>query len=161
MFDVARIEVESPKKLGFERVVSTKELGKRLVESNDFAKIRVWANSGKLFFASSFEPNIGMIRGVADSGKSAFLVDLAGCIGADGSKKAIEISKRRFFLLLCKKYKAPFVLCSLAPSKWYLRNCHECACVFSLMGLAPEEIRKGFLEIGKYLEKTKAKKAIG
>jgi len=157
MFDVARIEVESPKKLGFERVVGTNELGKLLVESNDFAKIRVWANAGKLFFVSSFEPNIGMIRGVADSGKSAFLVDLAGCIGADGSKKAIEISKRRFFLAICRKYKAPVVLCSLAPSKEFLRNYHECMCVFSLMGLQPEEVRKGFLEIGKYLGKAKMK----
>ncbi len=153
MLDVARIEVESPKSLGFERIVSTRELGKKLVESNDYAKIRAWANAGKLFFVSSFEPNIGMIRGVADSGKSAFLVDLAGCISAEGAKKGIELSKRRFFISICRKYGAPFVLCTLAPSAEYLRNYHECMCVFSLMGLAPKEVREGFGEMQRFLPK--------
>jgi len=140
MFDLVSKHVAGFARFGFSSAYSLEKLQRNLylmTQSHD--EVRMLAKKRRLFFLTTFEPDTGAIRAVATAG-SAFLVPLAPLLACSGSKRASLISRMRLFVRQCLKYRAAFVLCSLAENEEGIRSVQETAALAeTLLGLSYEQ----------------------
>jgi hypothetical protein len=139
MFDLTRKEIAGLERFGFKRIYSVEGLKEgTFFETKDPNSVRLRAGRGKLFLVHSYDPDIAMIKAVGESG-AAFVLSLNEPIRGRGVERAILLSKQRFFLSLCRKYGAQYVLCSLANDEFEARTTKECVSIGMLLGLTYEQ----------------------
>ncbi len=140
MFDLVSKHVAGYARFGFSSAHPLEKLPRNLylvTQSHD--EVRMLAKKRRLFFLTTFEPDTGAIRAVATSG-AAFLIPLAPLLACSGSKRASLIARMRLFVRQCIKYRAAFVLCSLAESEDGMRSVQELAAIGEiLLGLSYEQ----------------------
>lgn len=155
MFDLTRKEVAGLERFGFKKTYSLERLKKgSFFETRDVNFVRLKAGKGRLFFIQSYEPNIAMIKAVGEKG-GGFVLSLNEPIRSRGIRRAIILSKQRFFLSLCIKYGAQYVICSLAGDEFEARTPKECISIGLLLDLTYEQACASLERLPKFIEGKK------
>jgi len=94
-----------------------------------------------LIFVSSFYPDTALMREVADEGK-AFEVPVSGLLRSSGYSRAALLGRMRFFLGLCVKYGADYVLTSRAESVPEMKGVGEMVAIAWALGLSPQQAKR-------------------
>ncbi|VVC02964.1 Ribonuclease P protein component 3 [Candidatus Burarchaeum australiense] len=94
-----------------------------------------------LLFVSSFYPDTALMREVAREEK-AFEVPINGLLRSGGYARANLLARMRFFLKLCTKYKADYVLTSRAADRLEMKNVDELVAIGAVLGLDPPQVKK-------------------
>ena len=139
MFDLVRCHFASYRSLGFEKAFELANMSRNvLFEEKKAEAIRIAAKRHPLFYFPFYEPDLGMIKAVAE-GKGAFVISVRDLLRNSGSNRAVMISKMRTFLMLCVKYRAKYVICSLAEEEFEARSARELVSIGELLGLSYEQ----------------------
>jgi len=148
------------RKLGFESVaVAGEQIEEHVVKSeNELAKrpgkdkiavlagesaelLRKGVKRFDLLFVSSFYPDTALMRAVAEHEK-AFEVPINGLLMAGGYSRANLLARMRFFLKLCNKYKADYVITSRAENEFEMKRVDELVAIGGMLGLAPPQAKR-------------------
>jgi len=116
MYDIACIHAPNAKELGFQKIYDVSKLSSKFLESAFAESLRQRARKCGLIFFRTYEPELSLIRAVGTHRKSALVISLRELLAAKGPSFSTLLARIRLFLLLCRKYKAPYVLCTLAKS---------------------------------------------
>lgn len=93
-----------------------------------------------LFFVSSFYPDTALMREVAREEK-AFEIPINGLLRSGGYARANLLARMRFFVRLCNKYKADFVLTSMASDRLEMKGVDELVAIAGVLGLEPQQAK--------------------
>ena len=94
-----------------------------------------------MIFVSSFYPDTALIREVAEEGK-AFEVPVSGLLRSYGYSRAALLGRMQFFLELCVKYNANYVLTSRAESGYEMKGVDEMVSLGWALGLNPGQVKR-------------------
>ena len=125
-------------KLGYEQIYSDL----KVFESDSPEEMRkALGRKHDLYFFSSFKPDDGVIKKAGEKGK-VFEIPVDDLIYSKGMKRAIIIAKKSFFLKLCIKYHADYVLTSRAKDEYGLRSPKQMIALGVLLGLSEDQARR-------------------
>ena len=151
MFDLTRCHFPSHASLGFKKAFELSKLsGKVMLESVKPDEVRISAKRHQLFYFPGYEPDVGMIKAVA-AGSGAFVISVSDLLRVGGASRAVLISKMKTFLMLCVKYRAKYVVCSLARDEFETRSARELVAIGELLGLGYEQACAAVERLGEIL----------
>jgi len=104
---------------------------------------------GMLLFPR-FLPDAGLIKTAAENRKP-FEIPISMILNKKASDRAFMISKISFFLKMCNKYGADFVLTSGASSKFLMKSPAELVSLGQALGLSPDQAVKSVSMIPEYV----------
>jgi ribonuclease P/MRP protein subunit RPP1 len=114
-----------------------------LVSSENINLLLVAAKKREVdvLFIPTFQPNIALMR-TAHEYEKAFEIPLNAIISNTGVQRAFLLSRIRFFLKVCNKYKVDFIITSRASTKYLMRTPREMIAVGELLGLTQDQAAK-------------------
>lgn len=144
-YEVSGIEIKAsrPEDLKFDGK------GKIVLLSSEKSDLLLAAAKRKevdMLFSPAFLPDVPLIK-VAQEHEKAFEVPLSIIIQSSGVKRAFLLSRIRFFLKLCNKYKADVVITSRANTKYQARTPKEMIAIGELLGLTHDQAAKALSAI--------------
>jgi RNase P/RNase MRP subunit p30 len=106
-------------------------------------------NIGMLLF-SAFLPDVGLVRTAAEN-KKPFEVPISLLLERSGVYRAFMMSKISFFLKICNKYKADFILTSGATSRLSMKSPRELIAIGEMLGLYHDQAVKSISIVPEYI----------
>jgi len=94
-----------------------------------------------LLFVSSFYPDTALMRAVAEEEK-AFEIPINGLLRSGGYSRANLLARMRFFIKLCTKYKADYVMTSRAGDEYEMKSVDELVAIGGMLGLSPPQAKR-------------------
>lgn len=137
---------EMMQELGFSdfRAIPPQEL----FESQDVDALRNACKQRKVRFLLSFQPDVGLMRDAAESRK-AFLIPISPLLESHGIQRAMLMGRMRFFLKLCIKFRAPYLLASGAKDAYQLKSPQELVAIGEALGLSHDQAEWALSEAPK------------
>lgn len=128
---------EMMRELGFQdfRGISPPEI----FESQDVDALRNACKQGKVrFLLSAFQPDVGLMRDAAER-KKPFIIPISPLLESHGIQRAMLMGRMRFFLKMCVKFRAPFIISSGAKDDYQLKSPHELIAIGEALGLSHDQ----------------------
>jgi len=97
-----------------------------------------------------FLPDAGLIRAVAEY-KKPFEIPVSLLLHRSGSERAFAMSRISFFLKLCNKHRADFILTSGASSRFLMKSPAELISIGEMLGLSHDQAAKSISIIPEYV----------
>jgi RNase P/RNase MRP subunit p30 len=94
-----------------------------------------------LIYVSSFYPDTALMREVSDE-KKAFEIPISGLLRSYGFSRAALLGRMRFFLSLCIKHNADYVLTSRAENAMEMKSVDEMIAIGYALGLTPPQVKR-------------------
>ena len=104
---------------------------------------------GMLLFPR-FLPDAGLIRTAADN-KKPFEIPISLLLNRNGPERAFAMSRIGFFLKLCNKYRADFILTSGACSRFLMKSPSELISIGEALGLSHDQAAKSISIVPEYI----------
>lgn len=111
-----------------------------LIESQNVEVLRAACKMGRTRFLlmGSFQPDVGLLRDAAEHEK-AFIIPISLLLESHGIQRAILMGRMRFFLKLCVKFRAPYILSSGARDEYGLKSPQELIAIGEALGLSHDQ----------------------
>jgi RNase P/RNase MRP subunit p30 len=97
-----------------------------------------------------FLPDVGLIRAAAEN-KKPFEIPVSFLLERKGADRAFMMSKMSFFLKICNKYGADFVLTSGARNRFSMKSPAELVAIGEVLGLSHDQAVKSISIIPEYI----------
>jgi RNase P/RNase MRP subunit p30 len=97
-----------------------------------------------------FLPDVGLVRAAAES-KKPFEIPVSFLLERKGFDRAFMMSKISFFLKICNKYRADFILTSGAKNKLSMKSPAELIAIGEVLGLSHDQALKSISIIPEYV----------
>jgi len=97
-----------------------------------------------------FLPDVGLVRAAAENRKP-FEVPVSVLLERRGAERALLMSRISFFLKICNKYEADFVLSSGAVNKFLMKSPQELIAIGEVLGLSHDQAAKSISIIPEYI----------
>lgn len=97
-----------------------------------------------------FAPDVALVRAAAER-KKPFEIPLSLLLNSDGVGRAYLMARIRFFMKVCNKYSADFILTSGAVSKLTMKSPHELIAVGEALGLSHDQAVKSISMVPEHI----------
>jgi len=97
-----------------------------------------------------FLPDVGLVR-VAAENKKPFEIPVSVLLERKGAERALLMSRISFFLKICNKYRADFILTSGATNKFFMKSPPELVAIGEALGLSHDQAVKSISIIPEYI----------
>jgi len=118
-------------------------------ENAELLKVASKREASMLLF-ERFLPDVGLVR-VAAENKKPFEIPVSILLERTGANRAFMMSKIGFFLKICNKYGADFILTSGAKNKLSMKSPAELAAIGEALGLSHDQAVKSISMIPEYV----------
>jgi len=132
------VKKELTQELGFSKFLSPTQ--PELFESQNIDALRGACKQKrtKFLLMPSFQPDVGLLRDAAEH-KKAFLFPISMLLDSHGVLRATLMGRMRFFLKMCIKFKAPYILVSGAKDEYQLKSPQELTAIGEALGLSHDQ----------------------
>jgi ribonuclease P/MRP protein subunit RPP1 len=123
--------------------------GKIILISSDKIELLLVAakkRDADVLFTPTFQLSTALMRTTHEHEK-AFEIPLSILLNSFGVQRAFLLSRIRFFLKLCNKYKVDFVITGRASTKYLMRTPREMVAIGELLGLTQDQAAKALSSI--------------
>ncbi|MEM3555845.1 MAG: RNase P subunit p30 family protein [Candidatus Micrarchaeia archaeon] len=126
--------------------------GKVVLFSSDKPELlkKACRRDADLLFFPKFLPDVGLIR-VAAENKKPFEIPVSLIIGRKGVERGLVISKIGFFIKICEKLSADFVITSGASSKFLMKSPSELIAIGEMLGLSHDKAVSSISVVPEYV----------
>ena len=131
-------KMEMMRELGFSGFSTSAQ--QELFESQSVDALRNACKQRRVSFLlmPNFQPDVGLLRDAAEH-KKAFLFPISLILESRGIQRAILMGRMHFFLKLCIKFKAPYILTSGAKDEYQLKSPQELIAIGEALGLSRDQ----------------------
>jgi len=131
-------KAEMMRGLGFSGFASPDKAS--VAESQNVEALRSACRSRRIAFLlmPSFQPDVGLLRDSAQNAKP-FIIPISPLLESHGTQRAMLMGRMRFFLKICVKLRAPFILASGAKDELQLKSPQELIAIGEALGLSRDQ----------------------
>ena len=125
---------------------------KKILVSSDDPEIlkKACRSEVSMLLFGRFLPDTGLVRAAAEN-KKPFEIPLSFILEKKGADRAFVMSKIGFFMKLCNKYRADFILTSGAKDKLSMKSPADIIAIGEVLGLSHDQVVKSISIIPEYV----------